>query len=852
MNEVMEKISDETTKLNLVKKDLNNGNSSEIEKHSEPAIDLFLENNLNSQEREAFLQEQIPGTSEEQASTSASDQVERRLGPVSPRKRKTQTAVVSEAFHFLRCEDDAEKNVELVRIPPEGCESVENVAQIVSNHTSDALNNSVIYHSHSYQEMGSITVDNLVCYDDDVVNCSRSSIEIDGCESESDVPMPKSASVTTDLNSTAKNITTDTDSTAKNITTISVSNFKIGNTKNVDLEKTDSKERQNLEGSEFNSGTLAYTKNVDLKKTGSKETKRQNLDGCEFNSDNSASGSIVKISASDDTKDIKTTSTCASNHKINNVGSNKECVVNHDTVKCNSLEKDLSNNSVDLQDSSESLKSENLDILGSESSSITTSPDQNEISAISEKEVVLRRQSDKKLKPISNAELSDDSSDEDSGIYAESHRNSTWIQVQDDEYLLNDTKNDKIADEPKSGELTNQRNSGTLLRLISEDDTVFSDGSRSLPIMGHKRSDSNTTTLSETEFKRERSFKSRRRCLIQRQESQQEYHRLSAKVYDQEKLIVVEKKPTDTDFGLHILDSHPAFITSVDPDSPAERCGIQEGQIVISVNGVNTLELSHEEIVTLVQKYNKIVRLEVAYSDFQPVRDLQKTVMGGYMLKLGTSTLVKMWKKRYFVLRQDNCLYYYKTDQELDPLGAIPLSGYCISRYTDTTKEFCFKAEKYGARTYYFMTDSREEMSQWVGVLTEAAARCKKRKDSWLEVSSHNVGLPALEIRKPECTGHLTKLGQQHKTWQKRYCVLKDGCIYYYKSMSSLSAKGVVHLHGYTVDGCGLNNKRFSLVLHPPSKNMRTFYFCADNQTDKQRWVDALTRSIQRWIRVDN
>ncbi|KAK6187086.1 hypothetical protein SNE40_006334 [Patella caerulea] len=845
----MEKIS-ENTKLNLVKKDLNNGNSSEIKKHSEPAIDLFLENNLNSQEREAFLQEQIPETSEEQASTSSSEQVERRLGPLSPRKQKTQTAVVSEAFNFLRIEDDAENNVELVRIPPEGCESVENVAQIVSNHTSDELNNSVIYHSHSYQEIGSITADNLVCYEDDVVNCSRSSIEIDGCESESDVPIPKSASITTDLDNTAKNITTDSVSTAKNITTISVSNHKIAKAKNVDLEKTDSKERENLEGSPFNSDTVADIKNVDLKNTGSKETKRQNFDGCESNSDTSAPGSIVKISASDDTKDIKTT--CASNHKItdiNNVGSIKECEVNHDTVKRNNTEKDLSNNSVDLQDSSESPKSENLDILGS---SITTPSDQKETSAISEKEVVLRRQSDKKLKPISNAELSDDSSDEDSGIYAESHRNSTWIQVLDDEYLLNDTKNEKIADEAKTGELTNQRNSSTLLRLISEDDTVFSDGSRSLPIMGHKRSDSNTTTLSETEFKRERSFKSRRRCLIQRQESQQEYHRLSAKVYDQEKLIVVEKKPTDTDFGLHILDSHPAFITSVDPGSPAEKCGIQEGQIVISVNGVNTLELSHEEIVTLVQKYNKIVKLEVAYSDFQPVRDLQKTVMGGYMLKLGTSTLVKMWKKRYFVLRQDNCLYYYKTEQELDPLGAIPLSGYCISRYTDTTKEFCFKAEKYGARTYYFMTDNREEMSQWVGVLTEAAARCKKRKDSWLEVSSHNVGLPALEIRKPECTGHLTKLGQQHKTWQKRYCVLKDGCIYYYKSMSSLSAKGVVHLHGYTVDGCGLNNKRFSLVLHPPSKNMRTFYFCADNQTDKQRWVDALTRSIQRWIRVDN
>ncbi|ESO85987.1 hypothetical protein LOTGIDRAFT_68714, partial [Lottia gigantea] len=97
--------------------------------------------------------------------------------------------------------------------------------------------------------------------------------------------------------------------------------------------------------------------------------------------------------------------------------------------------------------------------------------------------------------------------------------------------------------------------------------------------------------------------------------------------------------------------------------SAAERCGIREGQIVISINGVNTLELAHDEIIQLVQKSQSVVKVEVAYSDFTPVRDIQQTIMSGYMLKLGTSTLVKMWKKRYFVLRQDNCLYYYKNEQ---------------------------------------------------------------------------------------------------------------------------------------------------------------------------------------------
>jgi hypothetical protein len=56
------------------------------------------------------------------------------------------------------------------------------------------------------------------------------------------------------------------------------------------------------------------------------------------------------------------------------------------------------------------------------------------------------------------------------------------------------------------------------------------------------------------------------------------------------------------------------------------------------------------------------IKLGVAISDFQPVRDIQATIMSGYMHKLGNSAF-KMWKKRYFILRQDNCLYYYKNEQ---------------------------------------------------------------------------------------------------------------------------------------------------------------------------------------------
>ena len=51
--------------------------------------------------------------------------------------------------------------------------------------------------------------------------------------------------------------------------------------------------------------------------------------------------------------------------------------------------------------------------------------------------------------------------------------------------------------------------------------------------------------------------------------------------------------------------------------------------------------------------------------------------------------------------------------QENDPLGAIPLSGYTVSRYGDLHK-LGFRAEKYNSKTFYFMAETREDMAKYV------------------------------------------------------------------------------------------------------------------------------------------
>lgn len=231
------------------------------------------------------------------------------------------------------------------------------------------------------------------------------------------------------------------------------------------------------------------------------------------------------------------------------------------------------------------------------------------------------------------------------------------------------------------------------------------------------------------------------------------------------------------------------------------------------------------------------------------IRDLEIPMVTGYLMKQTSAILFKSWKRRFFILRRDNCLYYYKTEKDNDPLGAMPLTGYTVSRHGDPNK-FGFKAGKFDNRTYYFMADTREEMAKWVGALNEAALRSKHKKDTWLDVTANNVGLPALEIRKPDCSGYLFKMGRVTKRWRKHYCVLKDACIYHYKNSSSKEAIGVAHLHGYTVDPGGSPGKKLSFCLLPPDPQMRTFSFYSDNETDKARWVEALQTSIQKWVKV--
>ncbi|WAR15865.1 PKHA7-like protein [Mya arenaria] len=417
-----------------------------------------------------------------------------------------------------------------------------------------------------------------------------------------------------------------------------------------------------------------------------------------------------------------------------------------------------------------------------------------------------RKRGGKKSSQSDNANDDDGgSSDEDTGVYRESLRNSIWLYVGDAEERKQAAKQDNYVSLADLG-------------LDADNDSLFGDPEDTGPLSpfptpGHNRNYSTSTTVSEKEFKK--GYHSISKRVIQRADSTQEYKRYTTTRYE----------------------------------SPAEKAGLREGQVLISVNGVNILDTEHTDIISLVQKGTKTLTIQVGGGDYLNITDLQYPVKTGYLNKQTTAAIFKTWKRRYCILRKDSCLYYYKTEQETDPLGAIPLAGYTVKRHGDMGK--CgFKLEKYSCKPLYFMADNRDDLTSWVGVLAEA---CKQdtKKDPWMDVTAQNVGLPALSIRNADCVGYLYKLARKTRRWRKKYCVLKDACIYNYKSLNAKEAEGVAHLHGYTVDGSDVSGKRFSFSLLPPESQMRKFCFYTENNTDKLRWTQAFSTSIKKWVKVD-
>ncbi|XP_037980167.1 uncharacterized protein LOC119695532 isoform X1 [Motacilla alba alba] len=317
-----------------------------------------------------------------------------------------------------------------------------------------------------------------------------------------------------------------------------------------------------------------------------------------------------------------------------------------------------------------------------------------------------------------------------------------------------------------------------------------------------------------------------------------------------ERTVKIAKGTGNYPWGFRIQFSKPILVTEVDTNSAAEEAGLQVGDILIAVNGTDVTSMPHSEAANLARKGPDILTMIVG-SDISRYPNTPKPTCRGYLHKRTQSAILKGWRKRWFVLKHNGYLQYYKHKKDegkCRPLEVTKLEGAEIGVDTSLGKPFVFKCiPQAGNRIFYFCATSNQEMKRWLEAMDKAVHPIHQNH-VWVDVTLHNTALPPLAIKNPECLGLLHQLDRSKDAWIQHYCILKDGCLYFYATLRSTPAQGGLYLQGYIVSEQSLGSKRSVIELKPPSEEFKTFYLCAENVNENKRWITALKASINKWL----
>ncbi|XP_026721787.1 uncharacterized protein LOC113489909 isoform X4 [Athene cunicularia] len=126
-----------------------------------------------------------------------------------------------------------------------------------------------------------------------------------------------------------------------------------------------------------------------------------------------------------------------------------------------------------------------------------------------------------------------------------------------------------------------------------------------------------------------------------------------------ERTVKIAKGTGNYPWGFRIQFSKPILVTEVDTNSAAEEAGLQVGDILIAVNGTDVTSMPHSEAANLARKGPDILTMVVG-SDISRYPNTPRPTCRGYLHKRTQSAILKGWRKRWFVLKHNGYLHYYK------------------------------------------------------------------------------------------------------------------------------------------------------------------------------------------------
>ena len=112
--------------------------------------------------------------------------------------------------------------------------------------------------------------------------------------------------------------------------------------------------------------------------------------------------------------------------------------------------------------------------------------------------------------------------------------------------------------------------------------------------------------------------------------------------------------------------------------------------------------------------------------------------------------------------------------------------------------------------------------------------------------------LAAADVSNPDKTGILKKLsgGGILRSWQRRYFILKDAFLYYYKTESDERPYNYLNLCDYTKcesasEMKGIKKKGAFYLKNPGNSRLKVYVFVGNNEAESKEWMEAIQTNIK-------
>jgi hypothetical protein len=115
-------------------------------------------------------------------------------------------------------------------------------------------------------------------------------------------------------------------------------------------------------------------------------------------------------------------------------------------------------------------------------------------------------------------------------------------------------------------------------------------------------------------------------------------------------------------------------------------------------------------------------------------------------------------------------------------------------------------------------------------------------------MASVSSSVSVASLGTPTKSGYLTKQGRKFKTWRRRWFVLKNDALWYFKTPTDGDKKGVIYLEPTSICKIEQDLKKKSkekITFFSVSTSIRKCLIYADDESEAKVWIKLINQAIE-------